>query len=145
MYQQQDKEMENANFLYKIKELEAAAKKLFLEYSIIEGDRASRFIQMTLNKFKVSKITGHLSIDSEVSKKISTDEHEFTFSKEYLSDAVYVFFEQDHYNKNQIFILKEGTLFSQLIQECYGMEYFITDEKNSFLISVNWYIIEIVR
>lgn len=145
MYQQQDKEMENTNFLYKIKELESAAKKLLLEYSIIEGERAGEFIQMILNKFKVSKITGHLSIDSEVSRKISTDEYEFTFSKEYLSDAVYIFFEQDHYNKNQIFILKEGNLFSQLIQECYGMEYFITDEKKSFLISVNWCTIEIVR
>lgn len=145
MYQQQDKGMENTNFLYKIKELESAAKKLFLEYSIIEGEKAGEFIQETLNKFKVSKITGHLSIDNDVSKKMSTDEHEFTFSKEYLSDAVYIFFEQDYHNKNQIFILKEGTLFSQLIQECYGMEYFITDEKKSFLISVNWYIIEIVR
>ncbi|WP_295222077.1 hypothetical protein [uncultured Chryseobacterium sp.] len=137
--------MENTNFLYKIKELESAAKKLFLEYSIIEAERAGEFIQETINKFKVSKITGHLSIDSEISKKISTDEHEFTFSKEYLSDTAYVFFEQDYYNKNQIFILKEGTLFSELIQECYGMEYFITDEKKSFLISVNWYTIEIVR
>lgn len=137
--------MENTNFLYKIKELESAAKKLFLEYSIIEAERAGEFIQETINKFKVSKITGHLSIDSEISKKISTDEHEFTFSKEYLSDTAYVFFEQDYYNKNQIFILKKGNLFSQLIQECYGMEYFITDEKKSFLISVNWYTIEIVR
>lgn len=124
--------MENTNFLYKIKELESAAKKLFLEYSIIEAERAGEFIQETINKFKVSKITGHLSIDSEISKKISTDEHEFTFSKEYLSDTAYVFFEQDYYNKNQIFILKEGTLFSELIQECYGMEYFITDEKRAF-------------
>lgn len=137
--------MENTNFLYKIKELESAAKKLFLEHSIIAGERAGEFIQETLNKFKVSKKTGHLSIDNDVSKKISTDEYEFTFSKEYLSDAAYIFFEQNYYNKNQIFILKKGNLFSQLIQECYGMEYFITDEKKSFLISVNWYTIEIVR
>lgn len=40
--------------------------------------------------------------------------------------------------------LKEGKYFSKLIEECYGMEYFMTDEKNSFLISVNWYIIEIL-
>jgi hypothetical protein len=90
-------------------------------------------------------VTGHLSIGSELSEEMSTDEHEFTFSEKYLSGPVYVFFEQDYFNKNQIFVLKKGRLFSQLIQECYGMEYFMTDEKNSFLISVNWYIIEIVK
>jgi len=137
--------MENMNFLYKIKELEEAAEKLFLEYSIVEGEMANEFIQATFNKFKPFKVTGHLSIGSEFSEEMSTDEHEFTFSEKYLSGPVYVFFEQDYYNKNQIFVLKEGRHFSKLMQECYGMKYFITDEEKKILISVNWYIIEIAR
>jgi hypothetical protein len=136
--------MENQVFLYKIEELKAAAKKLFLMHSVIEGVIAERFIKNTFDKFEPFKITDHLSIGSEISEKLSTDEYEFVFSEKYLSGAIYVFFEQDYYNKNQIFVLKEGKYFSKLIEECYGMEYFITDEKNNFLISVNWYTIEIL-
>ncbi|GAA4160719.1 hypothetical protein GCM10022217_25200 [Chryseobacterium ginsenosidimutans] len=136
--------MENTDFLYRIKELEAAAKKLFLEYSIIEGKMANEFIQNTFNKFNPFKVVGHLSIGSDISEKLSTDEYEFTFSEKYLSGAVYIFFEQDYYNKNQIFVLKEGKLLSKLIQECYAMEYFITNDKNNYFISVNWYVIELL-
>jgi hypothetical protein len=145
MCHHQDKEeMENHVFLHKIEELKTVAKKLFLMHSVIEGEIAERFIKNTFDKFKPFKITDHLSIGSEVSKKLPTDEYEFVFSEKYLSGTVYIFFEQDYYNKNQIFVLKEGKYFSKLIEECYGMEYFITDEKNSFLISVNWYTIEIM-
>jgi len=135
--------MEN-DFLYKIKELEAAAKKLLLEYSIIEGETAQKFILGTFNKFKPIKVIGNLSIGSDISDKLSTDEYEFNFSEKYISGTVSVFFEQDYYNKNQIFILKNGKLFSKLMQECYGMEYFLTNDINSYLISVNWYVIEIL-
>ncbi|WP_048501947.1 hypothetical protein [Chryseobacterium sp. BLS98] len=135
--------MEN-DFLYKIKELEAAAKKLLLEYSIIEGENAQKFILDTINKFKPIKVIGNLSIGSDISEKLPTDEYEFNFSEKYISGTVSIFFEQDYYNKNQIFVLKNGKLFSKLMQECYGMEYFLTNDINSYLISVNWYVIEIL-
>ncbi|MCX8534711.1 hypothetical protein [Chryseobacterium luquanense] len=136
--------MENQDYLKKIEELKSVSKKKFLEHSVVEGKIAERFINNVYNKFKPFKITDHLSIGSDISKKMATDEFEFSFSEIYLSGSIYVFFEQDYYNKNQIFVLKEGKLFSKLIEECYGMEYFITNENNSFLISVNWYIIEML-
>ncbi|KMQ62812.1 hypothetical protein ACM40_06090 [Chryseobacterium sp. BLS98] len=97
-----------------------------------------------MNKFKPIKVIGNLSIGSDISEKLPTDEYEFNFSEKYISGTVSIFFEQDYYNKNQIFVLKNGKLFSKLMQECYGMEYFLTNDINSYLISVNWYVIEIL-
>lgn len=56
--------MESKSFLYKIEELKTVAKKMFLEYSIIEGATAEQFIKNTFNKFKPFKTTNHLSIGS---------------------------------------------------------------------------------
>ncbi|MBB4808262.1 hypothetical protein HNP38_003604 [Chryseobacterium defluvii] len=137
--------MGNTDFLYRIKELEEAARKKSLEYSVIEGEKAKEFISTTLEKFKPFRAAGHLGIGSEESIILSIEENEFTFSEKYLSGPVYVFFEQDYYNKNQIFVLKEGAFFSKLLFECSQLEYFITNEKNDYLISVNWYAIEILK
>ncbi|MCU7612971.1 hypothetical protein N0B16_00820 [Chryseobacterium sp. GMJ5] len=71
--------MENQIFLYKIKELKAAASKMFLEYSVIEGEIAEEFIKNTFDKFKPFKTTDHLSIGSNISEKLSTDKYEFIF------------------------------------------------------------------
>ncbi|MCU7612970.1 hypothetical protein N0B16_00815 [Chryseobacterium sp. GMJ5] len=137
--------MKDQDFLYDIKELEEAAKKLSLEYSIIEGETAQKFIQDTINLFKPFRVTGHLGIGSEKSIILSTEGNEFNFSEKYVLGTAYVFFEQNYYNKNQIFVLQEGKFFSQLLLECSQLEYFITDNSHSFLISVNWYAIEILK
>jgi hypothetical protein len=102
------------------------------------------FIKKTFEKFNPSRKTGHLLIgNDDLSLELPTDDFEFEFSKKLPLGATYVFFEQDSLS-NDVFILQKGNHWSQLIQECYGMEYFLTDTDNTYFVSVNWYSIEIL-
>lgn len=129
----------------KIEELKRAAKVLNLEYTVVSGNDAHLFIKNTFEKFKPFKTTGHLSIGNDDTTTLITDDFEFSFSKGLPLLPTYAFFEQNHFDKDSIFILKEGKYWSKLIEECYGMEYFLTDVNKTYFISVNWYTIEILN
>lgn len=72
---------------------------------------AEAFIKNTFDKFNPVKVTDRLSIGNANSKILPTDKYEFIFSEKYLTGSIYIFFEQDYYNKNQIFVLSEGKYF----------------------------------
>jgi len=53
-----------------------------------------------------------------------------------------IFFEQTRENVDTIFKLHKGKYFSKILEECSGLEYFITNNTVDYLIAVNWYAIE---
>ena len=128
----------------KIKELEHGAILLGLDHKILGQEIANSYITDVLNKFNPYKATGHLSVGSPVSKKLSTEEHEFSFSENLPDEPIYIFFEQDNTHKGQVFILNQAQMLGMLLKECFGMEYFISNKEQTYLISVNWYTIEIL-
>ena len=129
----------------KINELEKGANLLKLVYETLDIEASSAFINSVFEKFKPTKVSGHLSIGSDKSEKIKTEDNEFHFSLNLEDEPIYVFFEQDGINKSQVFILLNGKMFSSLLEECFGIEYFISNKTQDYLISVNWYVIEILK
>lgn len=128
----------------KSKELSHACRTLDLEFSILTSNEAKQYLVAVRNKFNPQQVTGHLAISGEDSVSLKTDEHEFTLSNKFNEGAIRLFFDQESNEKNTVFELKNGPKLSEVLGECYGMEYFISDPELSFLISVNWYSIEIV-
>ncbi|MEL1242856.1 hypothetical protein AAEO56_01170 [Flavobacterium sp. DGU11] len=127
----------------KITELEHGAKQLGLSYEILDTNEGAKIIDAILKKFQPNKTTGHLAIDSQRSIKFSTEENEFSFTKDFEEEPVYLFFEQDEIHKGWIFVLHNGRELCNLLEHCFGMEYFISNKQYQYLISVNWYTIEI--
>lgn len=127
----------------KILELENGAKLLDLDYEILDKHKGAKIITFIFEKFKPKKREGHLTIGSETSAKLITDNNEFSFSKDFKDEPIYIFFEQDKIHQGQVFVLQSGREFSNLLNECFGMEYFISNKECQYLISVNWYTIEI--
>ena len=68
-----------------------------------------------------------------------TDDHEFRFTKKMLKVPCVIFFD-DVPASLQVADLSRV---SDAMALCHGMEYFISNPSMSFLISVNWYQIEL--
>lgn len=128
-----------------IQELEDAARLLGFDYEILQGTSAEKLIGSVLQTFEPGFTQGHLLIGSKNSVRLKTDDHEFSFSEKLDDEPVLIFFQQYLPNTGIIFKLNKGRLFSKLLTECYAMEYFMTNEKAGYLISVNWYVIEILN
>lgn len=125
--------------------MENAAKLLGFDYEILKDERAEKLIETVFEKFEPSFTQGHLLINSSDSVRLKTDNHEFSFSEQLDDEPVCIFFQQYPPTAGLIFKLTKGRLFSKLLEECYGMEYFVTNQHGDYLISVNWYVIEILN
>ncbi|MBC9811693.1 hypothetical protein H9Y05_04310 [Crocinitomicaceae bacterium CZZ-1] len=125
-------------------ELKHAAEKLALDYELLTGETAAAIINTSFEKFEPFRRQGHLGIMHERSVKLKLSEHEYTFSEQLNDEPLLVFFEQTRENVAVVFKLFKGRYFCQLLEECYGMEYFLTNTHMDYLIAVNWYTIEIV-
>lgn len=127
-----------------IDELINACTILNMEYSILQGEEASEFIHNAKTCYNPAKMEGHLAIQFENSDHYSTDEFEFEYSKFLDDEPIFLFFDQSSSEKDVVFKLYRGKSLCDVLQECFGIEYFVTNEIQSYLISVNWYTIEVV-
>ncbi|TND08170.1 MAG: hypothetical protein FD123_2564 [Bacteroidetes bacterium] len=128
--------MENA------KELIRSASELNLDHKLLTQSEAEVYIQDIFTRFKVGKTTGHLAIWHE-SQTLPLNEYEYKYSEHLPDEPVYVFFEQQGLDKNAVVILTQGKMLGKVVENSFGMEYFVSDASSSFLIAVNWYAIEI--
>ncbi|MGL5891167.1 MAG: hypothetical protein ACRC3B_14860 [Bacteroidia bacterium] len=128
----------------KAQQLVDSASELNYDCSILEGDDAKKIIDSIFLKFDPKIRANHLSIQSDESMKLSTDKFELDLSNYFDESPVIVFFEQYMENRNKIFVLSNGQQLSDVIGNTGGLEYFISNKEQDFLISVNWYSIEII-
>ncbi|NVD97137.1 hypothetical protein [Massilia sp. BJB1822] len=94
-----------------------------------------------IGKFKPARMSGHLAIGHD-SISIPLEPNEFTYSSHLDAAPVYVFFEQRAADKDRVLILHDGRSLAKVFENAFGMEYFASDEKQSYLLAVNWYVIE---
>lgn len=125
-------------------ELAKAGKLLDKKFSLMEQLDAIEYINSVIAKFNPEKTSGHLAINSEKSIRISTDLMEFEYSQYLDDEPVYLFFDQNSQENNTVVKIHDGQSLSGILEECFGMEYFLSNEKITYLISVNWYTIEVV-
>ena len=57
-------------------------------------------------------------------------------------EPILIFFEQTDLNKNRVVYINDGRKLCNILEHAYGLEYFIINEKISYLLAVNWYAIE---
>ncbi|WP_201772722.1 hypothetical protein [Endozoicomonas numazuensis] len=109
-------------------------------YELSERE-AEKYIGEVIRKFHPDKLSGHLSIGHE-STSIALEPWEFSYSKKLKDEPLFIFFEQRDVNKNKMACIKNGKKLCSILEQAYGMEYFVTNQNVSFLLAVNWYEIE---
>ena len=127
-----------------IEELKNACELIGAEHEHLTGKLAIDYINEVTSIFRPSKKTGHLAIHSDKSVTLNTEAYEFTLSEKFDQKPIYLFFDQKGSEKDSVFILRNGRRLGEVLEECFGMEYFVSNKERTFLISVNWYSIEIV-
>jgi hypothetical protein len=128
--------------VYIINELKSNADKIGLNYSIIKGIEAEKLISKILKKFNPLRFSGHLAISND-SKVISLEENEFTYTLAIKRQKGYLFFDQEGVDKNIVLEVENIQRVGELMEESFGIEYFLSNSNLSFLIAVNWYVIEV--
>ena len=127
-----------------INEISEVCRELGITYSLLSKDKSLKIINEAFNKFKVLKKTGHLAIHNNDSKSIPIEANEFVFSLNLKKEPVYIFFDQGNIlNKDSVICIDNAQLVGAIMENSYGMEYFLTNERLSYLIAVNWYVIEV--
>lgn len=117
------------------------AGMMSIKAAILPKEQGCKYILDVLEKYKPWKTEGHLSI-GEDANSLSTDDYEFSFSLSMESVPAFIFFEQNYINKCDVVVVDDAKNISSLMENSHGMEYFVSDESLSFLISVNWYSIQ---
>ncbi|NEW04638.1 hypothetical protein GK047_01185 [Paenibacillus sp. SYP-B3998] len=122
-------------------ELTKVSNILGIDIVILNDNDSNNYIKSIINKFKPFKIIGHLSIGND-SLTIPLEKYEFLYSKLLNCEPAYIFFDQEGFDRNTVVVVKDAKLIGSLMENSYGMEYFISNEKLDYLIAVNWYVIE---
>ena len=125
------------------RELLRVADAMSIKASILPEDEGQAYIASVLEKFKPWKTEGHLAI-GDGAKRMATETHESSFSNAMAAARAMIFFEQNDVNRHHVIVVDNAQDISRLIDNSHGMEYFVSDEEISYLISVNWYAIEYV-
>ena len=102
---------------------------------------SKKIIREVEEKFSPEKLTGHVSIGHN-SVSVPLDAYEFSYSQYLQSEPIYVFFDQLGDDQGCVLILDEGRSLGKVLENAFGMEYFITNEKMDYLLAINWYVIE---
>jgi len=124
------------------KELVQISSNLGIDIVVLDENESKQYINRVINIYKPIKITGHLSIGEET-LTIPLEKNEYSYSKYLKSDPAYIFFDQESRDRNTVVVVKDAKLIGNLMENSFGMEYFVSNEKSDFLIAVNWYVIEI--
>lgn len=123
-------------------ELIQISSKLGIDIVVLDGNESKQYIKRVIDIYKPFKITGHLSIGEET-LTISLEGNEYSYSKYLKSEPAYIFFDQESRDRNTVVVVKDAILIGNLMENSFGMEYFVSNENSDFLIAVNWYVIEI--
>ena len=99
------------------------------------------YISGVLGRYRPEKTSGHLAISHD-SVSIPLEAYEFTFPKSLPQQPVYLFFDQTGADKGTVVVLSDGRSLGTVLEQAFGIEYFVSNERQDYLIAVNWYVIE---
>ena len=123
------------------KELLDVSSELRINTSLLSLDDSKDYLSKVIQKFKPEKKTGHLSIGGD-SIVIPLEDNEFVYSANLVDEPLFVFFDQEGLDRKKVVCIFEGKKLCNILENAYGMEYFISNERMDYLIAVNWYVIE---
>lgn len=123
-----------------INEIIEAAKLTETECCVLSKEKAKQYIKQVLDKFNPQKTQGHLSIYNN-SASLPVNEYEFTYGSYLPQEPAYLFFDQVT-KKDTVIKISNAQKTGELLLQCSGMEYFLSNEASTYLIAVNWYVVE---
>ncbi|WP_228394036.1 hypothetical protein [Chryseobacterium artocarpi] len=126
----------------KINEIQKVCKELGVECVIISKKDSIDIIDQVFKTFKVLKKSGHLAINSSDAISIPAEKNEYTYSANLDSEPVYIFFDQENNDRNQVVLIEDGRRMGAIMENSFGIEYFITNVNFNYLLAINWYSIE---
>lgn len=124
-----------------VDELKKSANELGLVCHVLDSEMSRCFIKKVTDKFAVERPTSHVAIGQD-SVTVPLEPHEFSFSMNFRCEPVFLFFDQDGPDRELVVVLKDGQSLGQVLENSFGMEYFVTNETHEYLLAVNWYVIE---
>lgn len=126
----------------KSEEIIEVSRELGVACDLMEEKQAVNYIPKVLEKFKPFKVTGHLQIgDNAISLPI--EENEFSYSKKLDSEMACMFFEQNFSERNVVLMIENAKLVCHVMENCSGIEYFLSNDRIEYLIAVNWYSVHV--
>ena len=124
-----------------VDELYNVCSNLQVESRVLTTAESERIIQTAFKRFEVGKKSGHLAIHFD-SISVPLSDYEFRYATHLEAEPVYVFFDQENNNRNSVIRIENGQKLGDVMAETHGMEYFVTNVNYSFLLAINWYVIE---
>lgn len=125
----------------KADELLNSSQELGITSYLLTAKEGAAFIRFALDRYKPNKLAGHLAIQHD-SVAVPLDHYEFTYSTFMAAEPAYIFFEQQGSDSNKVVIVEEGNRLGEILENSYGMEYFVSNKTADYLLAVNWYVIE---
>ena len=123
-------------------ELINVSSELGIDIVVLNKLESERYINKVIDTYKPFKITGHLQMDVDF-LTLSLEENEYSFSEHLEGEPAYIFFDQAGLDRKSVVIVKDARLVGKLMENSFGMEYFVSNEKGDYLIAVNWYVIHV--
>ncbi|MGB5970207.1 MAG: hypothetical protein WBG70_17970 [Spirulinaceae cyanobacterium] len=125
----------------KANELVKAGRELQINCSLLEETEAYEYINSVKQKYNPRKTSAHLAIGGE-SISIPLEKYEFLYSEHLDSEPAYVFFDQEGDDRKKVVMIEDGQKLCRVIENSFGIEYFVSNKQLDYLIAVNWYVIE---
>ncbi len=124
-------------------ELLEVGKRLDIKVEVLPDNEAQTYISQILERFKPFKVTGHVGIGHD-SFCLGIDAWEFSYMEYLPKGSGYIFFDQGRsMNQRTVVKIEDLRLLGRILEDSFGMEYFVANETADFLIAVNWYVVEI--
>ncbi|MFT6921983.1 MAG: hypothetical protein ACJA1C_000981 [Crocinitomicaceae bacterium] len=118
-----------------------ACSELNINCQLLSKTDSLTIISELKQRFNLKKISGHLALQDD-SFKLPLEPNEFSFSTLLKKESAYIFFDQENINKEEVLKFENAQNLCSILENCFGMEYFLTNESLTYLIAVNWYVLE---
>ena len=122
-------------------EIVRACKEIGVLCKVMDENTSKNYIKDIKERFSPLKLSGHLSLDNP-DYVISIDKYEFSYSLHLEDEPIYMFFDQENHNKEKVVVVDDGRPVCKVLENAFGMEYFLSNAEKDYLIAVNWYSIQ---
>ena len=123
-------------------EIVNVSNELGIECVLLSEVEGKAIVSQVLEKFKPVKVTGHLSIERD-SISIPLEENEFSYPERLDNESAFIFFDQEGIDRKNVVYIADVKSICKIMNSSFGMEYFLSNKDTTYLVSVNWYTIEI--
>lgn len=126
----------------KSNEILRAAQELDLTCVRLDSISAASHIARAIARFAPLRTTEHLMIGHD-SDAYPLELAELDYSSAFEPGAALVFFDQESTDRREVLEISDGPRLAELMANCFGMEYFVTNALCEYLVAVNWYVVEV--